>query len=103
MKRSKGLDFLPHTIPFSEMDDWQVDVALGARDDRGDVWVEKTLLQLMSELKNDKERCVLLIEVLRNLNYQIDYTSAAKALNVEWRWYMRIKEQVKEQVERFDI
>lgn len=90
MQRSKSLKFIPQSVNFSELEEWQVDHLVEEREVRE----ELDILHLMHQLPNDKMRCILLIELLRQLGYNFDYTSAAKSLHINWRWFMRVKKSM---------
>jgi hypothetical protein len=90
MQRSRSLRFIPQSINFSELEEWQVEHIAEDKEVRE----ELDLLNLMYQLPNDKMRCILLIELLRQLGYNFDYTSAAKSLHIQWRWFMRVKQSM---------
>lgn len=92
MKRSLGIKFIPQSTNFSEMEEWQVEAI---EDKREESTLELTILEMLYNLPSDKQRCILLIELLRQLGYNIDYESGAKALHVELRWFMRLKAKMK--------
>lgn len=98
MKRSININFIPISQNFSELEDFQEQEALAVEDssEHSGLTMELTLLSMLYSLKNDKQRCVLFIELLRQLGYNLDYESSAKALNVRLRWYMRVKKSVKD-------
>lgn len=100
MQRAKGLNFLPRAIPFSEMEPFQVE-QIGKEDEHSEF--ESMFLSLLYALRSDKERCVLFIEMLRQLGYNLDYESSAKSLHIEWRWFMRVKKKVRERLSTLAI
>ena len=95
MQRSKSLKFIPQSVNFSELEEWQVDHIA----EEQDVREELDVLHLMYQLPNDKMRCILLIELLRQLGYNFDYTSTAKSLHVQWRWFMRVKKSMHQKLQ----
>lgn len=97
--RVKSLNFLPQSVNFSRLSEGVEGSFYDQSDEFADVDKELILLKYLTNLNSDKERIVLLIEVLRELGYQIDYASVASSLKVGWRWYMRMKKNVKKKAE----
>lgn len=64
-----------------------------------DIDKEILLLKALKALDSDKERAVFLLEILREYGFQLDYDSIATALNIKWRWFMRVKKNVKAKVQ----
>mgnify|MGYP007117520529 CR=1 FL=1 len=90
--RVKGIPFIPTSVNFSSLPDGMEDSFLADDQDLGaEIDKEIMLLKAISSLKSDKEKCVLLFEIIRELGYQVDYNSIAVALNVKLRWFMRVK------------
>jgi hypothetical protein len=99
--RVKGLRFIPSSINFSQLSPGQENKIYDEmQDEDEDINIDKEILLLksLSKLNSDKERCVLLLEILREYGYQLDYKSIALSLNVQLRWFMRIKKAVHDKV-----
>lgn len=100
--RVKGLRFLPSTVNFSDMSPNQensfYDEEEQSNRDR-EIDKEILLLNTLHGLSSDKERCVILLEILREYGYQIDYGSEARALGIQLRWFMRVKRNVRKKVQ----
>jgi hypothetical protein len=104
--RVRGLNFIPSSINFSQLTPMQEN-ALGEDDEEQEIdsEIDKEILLLnsLAKLNSDKERCVLLLEILREYGYQIDYESIATALGIRLRWFMRVKSSVKQKVSRITV
>lgn len=96
MKRAIGLDFIPESLSFSQLDP-NVVGSLTAKDIEPEE-LERTVLHMLYCLETDQERCVLLFELLRQLGFSIDYRSSAKSMHISWRWFMRVKKKMKERL-----
>ena len=94
--RVKGLNFIPRSYNFSTLPEGQEESLTDNSIEELQIDKEMLLLNIVSKLGSDKERCVFLFELLRELGYQIDYKSAAKSIGIEWRWYMRVKASMKD-------
>lgn len=91
--RVRSLNFLPTTVNFSRMKPQEIE-NLSEEQQEESIDKEILILSLLHNLGSDKERLVLLFELMRNNGYQFDYKSLAKAVHVELRWFMRIKQKV---------
>lgn len=92
---------LPYSINFSRMQPFQIEaLAQEMTEDtyEQDIDKEIILLRTLSMLRSDKEKCILLLEILREYGFQIDYNSIAQSLGIHLRWYMRIKKSIKEKI-----
>lgn len=99
--RVKGIRFLPSSINFSDLAPNKESTFYDEDEQaKRDVEIDKELLLLKSikMLDSDKEKCVILFEILREYGYQLDYRSIAHALNVKLRWFMRVKKTVRSKV-----
>lgn len=99
--RIRGLQFIPSSVNFSDLSPAQESYLHNDLEERKQEAVldkELLLLKTMSGLSSDKERCVLLLEILREYGYQIDYGSIAQALGIKLRWFMRVKKSVWQKV-----
>ncbi len=101
--RVRGLRFIPTSTNFSRLPEGAEEnlvMECGEEDIFGsDLDKELILLQSISKLSTDKERCVMLFEIIRELGYAVDYTSIATALGIRLRWLMRIKAGMHQKVE----
>lgn len=100
--RVKQLPFLPTSYNFSTLSEGTENTFYDdTLDDQREIEIDKELMLLkyLSNLTSDKERTVLLLEVLREYGYQLDYNSIAKSLGVKLRWFMRIKKNVRTKVQ----
>lgn len=70
-------------------------------DDQSVAYVDELLLQMLGKLKNDRERVVLLMQVMRGDGYSFDHKDIARLLRIHIRWYYRILEQVKKHLTEY--
>ena len=101
IKRVRNYPRIPTSINFSSLapgEESRLFDELGSSDEYPDIDKELLLLKNIEHLDSDKERCVLLFEILREYGYQLDYHSIAHALHVELRWFMRIKKNMRNKV-----
>lgn len=101
-KRSLGLSFIPVAKNFSEMEDWQVEEALG-KEENPTIYLEKLVLSLLNELDTNQERVILLFQLLRSQGFELDHKSCANSIGVNLRWYMRKKAQVVKKLRKFNV
>ena len=100
--RAKGLNYIPYTKNFSSFEPYQVE-QMGAKDDEEEMFdTELILLSMLYELQNDRDRVIFLLNVMRGFGFNLDHTSIARALKLDKRWYMRIKQNLKAKLERFN-
>lgn len=97
--KNKNLLFVPQSINFADLPRWQHP---SMEDEQGYV-VEQQILQMIYSLETDKDRCVLLLTILREYGFNFDHQSSARALHINWRWYMRIKERIAKRLKPFLI
>jgi hypothetical protein len=99
--RMRAIPYIPSSVNFSSMAPGQENALYDeSEEQRRDSEIDKELI-LLSTLKgldSDKERMVVVFEVLRELGFALDYGSCASALGIQLRWYMRVKRNVQEKV-----
>ena len=103
MPRRKAISFIPSSVNFSELgegkEDFDIEEILpGAEDDRSGLWVEKTILTMMSVLPTDREKAILLLQIMRGDGYNFDQKSIARLFGVQVRWYMRVVQGIKRKI-----
>lgn len=99
--RFKQLPFIPKSINFSTLAEGTEDTFYDETiDNQREIEIDKELMLLkyLSNLNSDKERIVLLLEILREYGYQLDYNSIATSLGIKLRWFMRIKKNTRNKV-----
>lgn len=64
--------------------------------------LEFEILKMLHALPTDRERVILLIQILRGDGYSFNHESIAKLFNVKLRWYLRTLARVKRRLESFD-
>ena len=99
--RVRGLRFIPSTINFSDMSPRQESSMYDETEEdkkHSEIDKEYLLLNILSGLGSDKERCIFLLEILREYGYKLDYGSQASALKIKLRWFMRVKKNVWQKV-----
>lgn len=100
--RVRKLLFIPTSVNFSSLPEGHENDFVGNDTEeilQDQIDKEILLLQTIRFLDSDKERCVLLLEILREYGFQIDYSSIAKSLKIELRWLMRVKKNVHKKVQ----
>ena len=98
--RIKGISFLPTSINVSQLRE-DFDMADVDQQETWEADLDKEILLIatLSQLSSDKERCVVLLEILREYGYQLDYNSIAQSLGIQLRWLMRVKASVRRKVQ----
>lgn len=74
-----------YSVPYYEVD-WS------------EVFVEDTLLSMLSELDNDRERVILLLMAMGKDGYDFKHKDVATMFQIDYSWYMRIVRSVKHQL-----
>lgn len=108
MARSKPISFIPTSINFSEMgegkDDFDIEDVLPAKeDDRSGLWVESIILAMLEGLSSDRERVILLLQIMRGDGYNFDQKSIAKLFGVQVRWYFRICRGMRRKLQELNL
>lgn len=101
--RVKALRFLPKSVNFSDLAPNQEQQFYDETEqEQRDKAIDKEILLLktLNSLNSDKERCVFLLEILREYGYQIDFGSIAPALHIQKRWLYRVKANVRKKVQQ---
>lgn len=96
--KNHNLNFIPTTISFNALPEMEEPRA----EDEQNFDLEKQVLQMVFSLKSDKERCVLLLLILREYGFNFDYGSCARSLHIDWRWFMRVKAEVRKKLTQFN-
>lgn len=102
--RVRGIGFIPSSVNFSCLPEGAENNLVKENEDTEEQNIfaeldkEILLLKSISKLPSDKERCIFLFEIIRELGYEVDYKSVARSLGIELRWYMRIKASMKRKV-----
>lgn len=60
------------------------------------------ILNMLSGLRTDRERIILLLQIMRGDGYNFDQDSIARFLGVDRRWYFRMLKKVKERLAAFN-
>lgn len=96
VKRVPRVPFIPSCVNFSTLPEGYENTLYDDHAEQQDVEIDKEILLLktLNRLDSDKERAVLLLEILREYGFAIDYNSCAKALGIQLRWFMRVKKAV---------
>lgn len=99
-KRAHRLEFIPDTINFADLEPDREN-QFGYEEDHP--VIELQICQMIHSLDSDKERCVFFYQLLREYGFNFDYFSCAASLNVQRRWYMRLKQKMQKKLERFNM
>lgn len=108
MPRTKPIHFIPTSTNFSDLEknleDGNIEEVLPAReDDLSGLWLEKLILAMLATLPTDRERVILLIQILRGYGFNFDHQSVATLFGVKLRWYMRIVQGIRKKLAKFDL
>lgn len=101
--RVKRLPFIPSSVNFSQLSPKQENDLFDDKEQESfynEIDKEILLLKALNSLNSDKERCVMLLDILREYGYQLDYSSVARSLHIELRWFMRVKKNVRNKVQK---
>ncbi|HYT01609.1 MAG TPA: hypothetical protein VEL70_01785 [Candidatus Acidoferrum sp.] len=105
--RIHKLPFIPYSQNFSTLPEGIVNGILGATDESEEINhnIDKEILLVksLSFFNSDKERCILLLEILREYGFQLDYGSIAQSLKIQLRWLMRIKANMRKKVKEITV
>jgi len=103
--RSKGLGFDPRNIPEAHPFSSFPEAFLKNLEDgkQEDTFVEVTIMKMLSELQDDRERAIFLLQVMRGDGYNFDHASCAKLFKVNIRWYFRLIEAIQRKLARYNV
>jgi DNA-directed RNA polymerase specialized sigma24 family protein len=109
MPRAKPLSFIPTSTNFSELEKKleegsSIDDYLpGKEDDMSELWLETLILTMLNTLRSDRERVILLLQIMRGDGYNFDHQSIARLFGVKLRWYMRIVQRIRKRLAAFNL
>ena len=109
MANLKPISFIPISINFSEMEKYVPedctveDLFPGVEDDRSGDWVEQTIMVMLSCLQTDRQRVMLLLQIMRGDGYRFEHKNIAKLYGIKMRWYWRMTRAMRQKLAKLKL
>lgn len=104
-KKYNSLRFIPQSINFSDIandTDFNISVIEDYQQELGDSQeFELLLAHMLTNLKDNKTRMILLFQIMRDLGFQFDHQSCAKIIGIEYRHYVFVLDNLRKDLAVF--
>lgn len=105
-KKKNRLPYIPTSKNFSEFpynkeEDFNIEDTIAVEDDLTNATKDAMLLGMLGTLRTDRERVILLLQIMRGDGYEFDHNRIAGILDIHIRWYFRILEKIKKDLKPF--